>query len=107
MADETSNWSDTPPEVKGAAESFLSKIRWGLVAFIAISIVVIVLAAQNTHIVHVKAFWWEADAPLVVIILVTVLISVILDELVGLIIRWRKRRREAEMEELRQLRGEG
>lgn len=105
MTDEPTGWNDQPHELK-EAQSFLSKIRWGLVAFVSTSIVVIVLAAQNTQIVNVKAFWWEADAPLVVIILVTVLITVLLDELVGLINRWRKRRREAETEELRRLRGE-
>ena len=106
MADEPTSWSETPPEPGAASASFISKIRWGLVAFIAISVVVIVLAYQNTQDVHVKAFWWETDAPLVVIIMATVLITVILDELVGLIIRWRKRKREAEMEELRLLRGD-
>ena len=103
--DEPTNWSDTPRESE-AADSFLSKIRWGLVAFIVLSVVVIVLAAQNTQVVKVEAFWWEADAPLVVIIMVTVLITVVLDELVGLLIRWRNREREAEREELRQLRSE-
>ena len=106
MSDETPDWDSQPKHRAFSSENILSKIRWGLVAFIAISIVVIVLAAQNTQVVNVKAFWWEADAPLVVIILVTVLISVVLDELVGLIIRWRKRKRDAERQELRELRGE-
>ena len=106
MSDEPTGWSDQPQEAKTAAESFISKIRWGLVAFIVISIIVIVLSAQNTQDVNVKAFWWEARAPLVVVILVTVLVTVILDELVGLLVRWRKRRREAEIEELRQYRGD-
>jgi len=106
MADEPADWSGSPRDPEAAAKSFLSKIRWGLVAFIVLSVVVIVLAAQNTQVVKVKAFWWEADAPLVVIIMVTVLITVILDELVGLLIRWRNRKRDAEREELRQLRGE-
>ncbi len=106
MTEEPTSWSDKAQDAKKASESFISKIRWGLVAFIAISIVVIVLSAQNTQVVNVKAFWWEAEAPLVVVILVTVLVTVVLDELVGLLIRWRKRRREAEMEELRQYRGD-
>ena len=103
---EPTTWSDEPEGRLAKADSIISKIRWGLVSFIVISIIVIVLAAQNTQNVHVKAFWWEADAPLVVIILVTVLVTVILDELVGVILRWRKRRREAERDELRGYRGE-
>ena len=109
MSDEsTAAWNE-----EGAAaptsptESMISKIRWGLVAFILISIIVIVFAAQNTQTVKVEAFWWSARAPLVVIILVTVLVTVILDELVGLILRQRKGKRQAEKEELRQLRGDG
>lgn len=105
MTDQPTGWSDQTPE-EGKAERLVSKIRWGLVAFIVISVMVIVLAAQNTQVVQVKAFWWEADAPLVVIILVTVLISVILDELVGVLLRRRRKKRDAEREELRQYRGE-
>jgi uncharacterized integral membrane protein len=107
MTDEPTTWDDKAQEAKEASESFLSKIRWGLVAFIVISVVVIVLSAQNTQVVNVKSFWWEAEAPLVVIILVTVLITVILDELVGLLIRWQRRKRDADRDELRQLRGDG
>ena len=47
MADEPTSWSETPPEPRAASASFISKIRWGLVAFIAISVVVIVLAYQE------------------------------------------------------------
>ena len=64
MTEEPRDWSDKASTRKEAAESILSKIRWGLVAFIAISVVLIVLSAQNTQIVRIKAFWWEADSRL-------------------------------------------
>ena len=87
-------------------DGLMARIRWGLVAFISLSVVVIVLAAQNTQSVTVRALGWEAEAPLVVILLITVLVTVILDELVGVIIRRRRRARRAERAELRRLRGE-
>jgi uncharacterized integral membrane protein len=87
-----------------APEGFLASIRWGLIAFIVLAVVVIVLAAQNTQVVEVRALNFEVEAPLVVIILITVLVTVILDELVGVIIRRRRKRRRAEREELRRLR---
>ncbi len=85
---------------------FLSGIRWGLILFIALSVIVIILAAQNTQSVRVRALNWEAEAPLVVIILITVLVTVVLDELVGVIIRRRRKRIRAEREELRRFRSQ-
>ena len=107
MSDDAGAWSDTPPdEQKGSSREMLARIRWGFVGFVAVSIVVIVLAAQNTQTVRVKAFWWESTAPLIVVILVTILATVVLDQLVGVIVRSRRRKRDAEREELRQYRGE-
>lgn len=82
----------------------VSRIRWGLVSFIALAIVVIILSAQNTQEVELKALGWTAQAPLAVIILVTVLVTVVLDELVGVILRARKKKRLAEKAELKRLR---
>lgn len=82
----------------------VSRIRWGLVSFIVLAIVVIILSAQNTQEVELKALGWTVQAPLVVIILVTVLATVVLDELVGVILRARKKKRIAEKAELKRLR---
>jgi uncharacterized integral membrane protein len=87
-------------------DGLLSRVRWGLITFIVLSTIVIVLAAQNTQYVVVRALGWEAEAPLVVIILITVLLTVILDELVGVIIRRRRRTQRAERAELRRLRNQ-
>jgi len=110
MADEdlpVEEWSDPvqpDPDVEEHSAGLVSRIRWGLVSFIVLAIVVIILAAQNTQEVELKALGWTAQAPLVVIILVTVLVTVILDELVGLILRSRKKKRLAERAELERLR---
>lgn len=87
-------------------DGVFSRIRWGLISFIILSVIVIVLAAQNTQSVTVRALGWEAELPLIAIILITVLVSVVLDELVGVIIRRRRRMRRAERQELQRLRRE-
>ena len=79
-------------------------VFWGLVVGIVLSIVVIVFAAQNTQSATVKAFLWEWSSPLFVVILVSLIMGIVLDEIVGLLYRSRKRRRLAEREELRRLR---
>jgi len=120
MNDEEPVWEETPPDAAEPTDEaalpaavagdepdgIFSRIRWGLISFIALSMVVIILAAQNTQSVTVKALGWQAEAPLVVIILITVLVSVVLDELVGVIIRRRRRVRQAERRELKRLRDE-
>lgn len=112
MADDevpVGEWSDAGPAPETEvsvdhAPGLIARIRWGLVTFIVLSIIVIILAAQNTQEVELNALGWTATAPLVVIILVTVLVTVVLDELVGLILRARKKRRLAEKAELERLR---
>lgn len=89
---------------KKPAGGGLGSVRWGLFAFLVLSVAVIILAAQNTQSVVVRALNWEAEAPLVVIILVAVVVTVVLDELVGWIYRRRRRKRTAEREELERLR---
>lgn len=112
MSDEelpVEEWSDQPEEAAPSFEErhepgLIARIRWGLVAFIVLALAVIILSAQNTQEVELNALGWTARAPLVVIILVTVLVTVVLDELVGVILRARRRKRLAEKEELRRLR---
>ena len=102
-------WSDGPDfdtPAEHSVPSLVSRIRWGLVAFIVLAVAVIILAGQNTQVVELRALGWTATAPLAVIILTTVLVTVILDELVGLILRSRRHKRHAEKAELERLRRE-
>ena len=92
--------------IREEPDGIFASIRWGLISFIVLSVIVIILAAQNTQSVSVKALGWEVEAPLIVIILITVLVTVVLDELVGLIIRRRRRTRTEERRELKRLRKE-
>ncbi len=78
--------SAVPGKVLGAGFSA------SLVVGVILTIAVIVLAVQNTEDVHLEFLAWDANAPLVAILLAAVLIGVVFDEIVGLL--WRHRRRD-------------
>ncbi len=81
--------------------------RWGLAGGIVLTVAVIILAWQNVQTVDVNYLAWTVEAPLVAVILATAVVTVIIDELIGLIWRRRKRKILAEKEELRRLRQGG
>ena len=81
-------------------------VFWGLVVGVILAIVVIGFAAQNTQAATVKAIVWEWSSPLFVVVLISVIMGIVLDEIVGLLFRARRRRRLAEKAELRRLRGD-
>lgn len=80
---------------------------WRLVAFLLLAVVVVVFAVQNTQAVELHFLGWTWQLPLVIILLVSVVVSVLLDEIVGGILKRRRVRRRQDREELRRLRGEG
>lgn len=81
-------------------------VFWGLVVGVVLAIVVIGFAAQNTQAATVKAIVWEWSSPLFVVVLISVIMGIVLDEIVGLLFRARRRRLMAEKAELRRLRGD-
>lgn len=81
-------------------------IPWRLALFLALTVVVVIFAVQNTQEVVLEFLGWSWRLPLVIIITITVVVSVILDEILGGIIKRRQRRRRFEREELKRLRGE-
>ncbi len=81
-------------------------IRWGLIAGLILIAAIAVLAGQNTQDVTLNFLWWDGRAPLIAIILGTVVVAILFDEVVGFIWRRRRRRELAEKEELKRLRSE-
>lgn len=73
---------------------------WGLIVGVALALVVIVLAAQNTGTITVSFLGWDFSTPLIVLILAALLIGVVVDELFGLVYRKRRRRTLRERDEL-------
>jgi uncharacterized integral membrane protein len=101
--EQTTSAAETTPEGK----VFIGTgFFWGLVLGLILATLVIILAAQNTASITVRFLGWEISTPLIVLILGSLLIGVVLDEVAGAIYRRRKRRILNEREELKRLRGE-
>lgn len=82
-----------------------SDFSWSLAVFLLIGLAFVVFAVQNTIDVPVKFITWDFTVSLPLLLVVTALIAVIADEVVGLIRRRRRRTRLAEREELKRYRG--
>jgi uncharacterized integral membrane protein len=77
---------------------------WGLIVGVMLALAVIILAAQNTDTVTISFLAWDFSTPLIVLILGALLIGVVVDELLGVVYRKRRRRTLREREELKRLR---
>lgn len=95
--------SRSEPILPGRTESS-PPIPWRLGVFLLLAVLVVVFAVQNTQDATLHFLGWSWSLPLVIIILATVVVSVILDEVLGAVIKRRQRRRHEEREELRRLR---
>ncbi len=82
----------------------VSDFSWSLAGFLLIGLGFVVFAVQNAIDVPVEFFPWDFTVSLPLLLVVTALIAVIADEIVGLIRRRRRRRRMAEREELKRYR---
>ena len=106
--------ADLPGEAKAAGSGTGDERRvfvgtgffWGLVTGVLLTAIVIVFAAQNTASIEVRFLGWKFATPLIVLILGSLLIGVILDEIAGVVYRRRRRRILNEREELKRLRKE-
>src|SRR6266508_150684 len=75
-----------------------------LVIGVMLAILAIIVAVQNTDDVRVDFLAWDADAPLVAVILGAAVAGVLVDETLGFFRRRHRRRHLAERAELRRLR---
>ncbi len=76
----------------------------GLAAILVFALILLILAVQNTQDVDVSFLGWDFTVPLFSVAIGAALAAIILDELIGLV--WRRRRRSllAERAELSTLR---
>jgi uncharacterized integral membrane protein len=82
-----------------------TEIPFGLILFLVIAVLLVVFTVQNSsEDVTLKFLVWEGSYPLALIIIGVVAVTVILDEVLGLFLRQRRRRRLAEKQELKRLR---
>jgi uncharacterized integral membrane protein len=79
-------------------------LRWGLILGIILSIPLIVFLAQNTQSVTINFLTWTGQIPLVAVLGATVILTIVIDELIGLAVRSRRRKSIVEHQELQRLR---
>jgi uncharacterized integral membrane protein len=77
---------------------------WGLIVGLVLAVAVVILVAQNTGAVTIAFLGWDFSTSLIVVILGSLLIGVLLDELFGLVYRRRRRQTLRDREELNRLR---
>jgi len=65
----------------------------GLLLLILLGAALVVMVAQNVEDVPFSFLWWEATVPLAVLLLVSALGTLVVDQAVGVV--WRRRRRRA------------
>jgi len=94
----------TDPEVAPERVFVGTGLFWGLIVGFILAVAVIVLAAQNTGDVTIAFLAWDFSTSLIVVILGSILIGIVLDELFGLVYRKRRRRALRDREELKRLR---
>jgi uncharacterized integral membrane protein len=110
--------SEDPPELDAPAEETApapvtpttvykgSGFRWSMLFGALLLAVVIILVFQNTQTTRFDFLQWSIEAPLAALLLGTTLIAVIIDEIVGYVIRIRRRRVKRQLAELKELKAQ-
>jgi uncharacterized integral membrane protein len=75
-------------------------IPWGLIFFLILSVLMAVFAVQNTQDVELEFLGWAGEFPLIMIIVGVFVAAIVLDEILGTILRRRRRTRRLEKQEL-------
>lgn len=104
--EETTETEKTAP---GAAQERVfagTGLFWGLIVGVILAVAVVILAAQNTDTATISFLAWDFSTPLIVLILGSLLIGIVLDELFGLVYRKRRRRTLRDKDQLKRLREE-
>jgi len=78
-------------------------VSWAILVGVLLIAFIAVLAAQNTAPVTVNLLFWKVEAPLISVILGVAAVTVVIDELIGVIVRLRRRRRLRQRDELKEL----
>ena len=102
--DQPGDGRSEPPAGTPPTRTFVGTgFYWPAMAGTLLSIVILVLIFQNTDSVKLEWLWFDIEAPLVVIVLVTALTTGLLTELFGWLWRRRRRRMLTDRAELRDL----
>lgn len=85
----------------GAVERFRIVL---LIVNLVVVVPIVILLASNTHRVDLEWLGWSIRVPLYVVLLTTFVAGAILDEIIGIVWRVRRRRSEALKTELQSFR---
>ncbi len=96
--------AERPARPEPAPVSVDAGIPWGLIFFLILSVLMAIFAVQNTQDVELEFLTWSGEFPLIMIIVGVFVTAVILDEILGTILRRRRRTRKMEKQELERLR---
>ena len=77
---------------------------WGLAAFLIGVLLIVIFVVQNVQEVALRFLGWEGVYPLSLIIIIVIALAVLLDEILGGVLRSRRRKRRSDKAELRRLR---
>lgn len=111
-SDETLVKKTTPAEPAPATPAVPTTVykgsgfRWSMLFGAILLTAVIILVGQNKGTVDFKFLQWTVSAPLAAILLGTTLVAVIIDEIVGYVIRIRRRKVKQQLAELRELKAQ-
>jgi len=95
MTDGSTGRSKDAPATKDVPETpekQKARFRWGAVGLALLVAAIAFLAYQNIGDVPVRAFWWEFSLPLVVVVVATSILTLVIQILVSLVVRWRRHR---------------
>jgi uncharacterized integral membrane protein len=101
----TAEESALSPSGRAAPINARTELPFGLILFLVIAVLLVVFTVQNSsEDVTLKFLVWEGNYPLALIIIGVVAVTIVLDEVLGLFLRQRRRKRLAEKRELKRLR---
>lgn len=101
-AETTTEKEPTPPVTRAVDDRPVIPI--GLILALAVSVLLVLFAIQNTQPVELNFFDWSWEAPLILALIGAFVAAVIIDETLGLWMRQRRRKRRETREELEHLR---
>ncbi|CAN5890669.1 hypothetical protein BH23ACT5_BH23ACT5_03400 [soil metagenome] len=79
-------------------------VPWRLTLFLVLTVLVVIFTVQNTQSIELSFLRWSWEFPIAVVILIAVVITIILDQILGGILKRRRLRLQREREELKRLR---
>ncbi len=84
-----------------------SSAPWPLALVLILLVLVVVFAVQNTQTVDINFLGWTWRSPMAIALVAAVVAAILLDQVLAVILRRRRARRHAELEELRSYRESG